>query len=156
VATDGRIGLRVRSTGRPIAAAIDWDVAASPEAAGEWYLVVFRSIRRADVDEPRLTLLDDLAHHEAMGAPGFVHYFKGPLSADRACLSFCMWDSRQAARAAAGLPAHVAAVSILGEAYDHYTLEFYRVWKRPGAAFEFEPYDTVPAAPADHEVRPAA
>ena len=139
---------------RPIAHAIAWAACATPEAAGEWYLVVFRSVRHADVDEARLTDLDDRAHDEAMGAPGFVHYFKGPLSADRACLSFCMWDSRQAARAASGLPAHRAAISILGEAYDRYTLEFYRVRKRPGEAFQFEPYDRAPAG--SDEIRPAA
>lgn len=139
---------------RPIATAIDWAAGAAADAAGEWYLVVFRSARRADVDEARLTELDDRAHEEAMGAPGFVHYFKGPLSVDRACLSFCLWDSRQSARAASGLPAHRAAITILGEAYERYTLEFYRVTKRPGEGFAFEPYDRVPAG--SDEIRPAA
>lgn len=139
---------------RPIAAAIDWAACATPDSVGEWYLVVFRSVRRADVDEDRLTALDDLAHAEAEGAPGFVHYFKGPLSEDRACLSFCLWSSRHDARAASGLPAHRSAISILGEAYDRYTLEFYRVRKRAGQPFEFEPYDTAPAG--SDEIRPAA
>ena len=69
---------------RPIEDAITWVAAGSVEATADWYLVVFRSIRRADVDEPELVRHDDAAHDEAMSAPGFVHYFKGPLTVDRA------------------------------------------------------------------------
>jgi len=131
---------------RPIEDAITWADAASVDAAAEWYLVVFRSIRRADVDEVELGRHDDDAHAEAMAAPGFVHYFKGPLSADRACLSFCLWTSREAARTASGMPAHRAAVTFIGDAYDHFTLEFYRARKVAGSvAWTFEPYDRVPA-----------
>ena len=75
---------------------------------GEWYMVAFRSTRRPDVDEARLTAHDDWAHAEAMEAPGFVHYFKGPTQDDGQCMSFCLWDSRAEARAAAGRPAHTA------------------------------------------------
>ena len=143
---------------RAISEAIDWSAAiadaAATGASGEWYLVVFRSVRRADVDDALLTAIDDRAHDEAMAAPGYVHYFKGPLAADRGCLSFCLWGSRQAAREAAGLPAHRAAVQILGLAYESYRLEFYRVTKRPGETFAFEPYDRLPAG--SDEVRPAA
>ena len=108
--------------------------------------MVFRSVRRADVDEPRLTAYDDRAHAEAAAAPGFVHYFKGPLTERRECLSFCLWNSRQEARAASGLPAHREAVTLIREAYERYTLEFFRVTKRGGAAaFEIEPWDRVEA-----------
>lgn len=131
---------------RPIEDAITWVAAGSVEATADWYLVVFRSIRRADVDEPELVRHDDAAHDEAMSAPGFVHYFKGPLTVDRACLSFCLWTSREAARAASGMPAHRAAVAFIGDAYDHFTLEFYRARKLGGTlAWTFEPYDRVPA-----------
>jgi hypothetical protein len=131
---------------RPIEQAITWADAASVEAAAEWYLVVFRSIRRFDVDESELVRHDDAAHAEAMSAPGFVHYFKGPLSVERACLSFCLWTSREAARVASGMPAHRAAVAFIGDAYDHFTLEFYRARKVAGSlAWTFEPYDRAPA-----------
>jgi hypothetical protein len=139
---------------RPIDEAIDWDGAAAVGASGEFYLVVFRSIRRADVDEALLTAIDDRAHDEAMAAPGFVHYFKGPLATDRSCLSFCMWDTRESARHAARLPAHVTAVAFIAEGYERYTLEFYRARKTPGQRFAFEPYDRVPTG--DGEIRPAA
>ena len=132
---------------RPIEDAITWADAASVEAVAEWYLVVFRSIRRFDVDEVELVRHDDAAHEEAMSAPGFVHYFKGPLSVERACLSFCLWTSREAARAASGMPAHRAAVAFIGDAYDHFTLEFLRLTGRAGAQIEFAPYDGPPSLP---------
>lgn len=133
----------------PVAAAFDWSDVATQLGDGEWYLVVFRSIRRADADERRLSEYDDRAHHEAESAPGFIHYFKGPAQSDRSCLSFCMWTSRAEARAAAGRPDHVAAVSVLNEMYDAYALEFLRVTGRAGQPMQFEPYDALPAANAD-------
>jgi hypothetical protein len=130
----------------PIDAAITWSDCAASEAAAEFYLVVFRSIRRAGVDEVALGAHDDAAHEEAIAAPGFVHYFKGPLSPERACLSFCLWTSRVAAREASGLPAHRAAVAFIADAYDHFTLEFYRARKDSGSLrWSFEPYDRAPA-----------
>jgi hypothetical protein len=131
----------------PVAEAFDWSDVARQLGEGEWYLVVFRSIRRIAADEIRLAEFDDRAHHEAASAPGFVHYLKGPAAIDRSCLSFCMWTSRAEARAASGRPAHIEAVSVLGEMYERYTLEFLRVTGRAGAPLQFEPYDAA-AAPA--------
>jgi hypothetical protein len=131
----------------PVAEAFDWSGVGRQLGIGEWYLVAFRSIRRLDADEARLTEFDDLAHHEAQSSPGFVHYFKGPAEADRSCLSFCLWTSRAEARAASGRPAHVEAVSVINEMYERYTLEFLRVTGREGSPLLFEPYDAV--APAD-------
>ena len=125
----------------PIDQALDWSPIAHGLGDGEWYLVVFRSRRRADADELRLTAFDDAAHLEASTAPGFVHYFKGPLGADRSCLSFCLWTERTHARAASGRPRHLEAVSVIGEMYEHYTLEFMRVTGRAGEPLRFEPYD---------------
>lgn len=130
----------------PVEHAFDWERSSDELAQGEWYLVVFRSIRRDDADEVRLTTLDDAAHAEAAAAPGFVHYFKGPKADDGSCLSFCLWDSRAAARHAAGLPAHREAVTVLDEMYASYTLEFRRVTRDlPDAPLRFEAYDQHPA-----------
>ena len=126
----------------PVADAFDWSDVAGQLGYGEWYLVVFRSRRRAECDEGRLSDMDERAHQEAASSPGFVFYFKGPLSTDRSCLSFCMWDSRAEARAAAGQPEHVTAVSVLDEMYESYRLEFIRVTGQPGVPLHFEPYDT--------------
>jgi hypothetical protein len=125
----------------PIDQALDWAPIARGLGDGEWYLVVFRSCRRADADEVRLTEFDEAAHLEASSAPGFVHYFKGPLASDRSCLSFCMWTERSHARAASGRPRHIEAVSVIGEMYERYTLEFMRVTARAGEPLRFEPWD---------------
>ncbi len=124
----------------PISDAFDWGDVARQLGDGEWYLVVFRSIRRLDTDEARLAEYDERAHLEAAAASGFVHYFKGPTSPDRTCLSFCIWTSRAEARAASGRPNHLEAISLLGEMYESYTLEFVRVTGAAGR-LHFEPYD---------------
>ena len=128
----------------PIADAFNWQTATSELGDGEWYLVAFRSVRRADADEVRLTLFDDLAHEEAAGSPGFVHYYKGPAASDGSCLSFCLWQTRADARAAASRPDHVRAVSLIDEMYETYTLEFHRVSREAGGPLTIEPYDRAP------------
>jgi hypothetical protein len=128
----------------PVADAFDWAACAPELAPGEWYLVAFRSIRHAGVDEDRLTAHDDWAHAEAMDAPGFVHYFKGPTTPDGWCMSFCLWDSRAQARDAAGRPAHKLAAALTHESYAEYTLEFQRVRRTDDGQFTFEPYDPTP------------
>ncbi|HYM83542.1 MAG TPA: hypothetical protein VEY67_05285 [Candidatus Dormibacteraeota bacterium] len=130
----------------PVSLAFTWDAVADAETAGEWYLVAFRSVRAPDADETLLTELDERAHREAADSPGFVHYFKGPANDRGECLSFCLWQSRALARAAAGQPAHARAVAITHETYASYTLEFHRVTKRAGETrFEIEPFDREPA-----------
>jgi len=131
----------------PVADAFTWATCADDVGPGEWYMVAFRSVRREGVDEARLTAYDDWAQHEAMGAPGYVHYFKGPTIADGRCMSFCLWDSRTEARAAAGRPAHLEAAALTHESYAEYSLEFHRVRRLDGeGGFTFEPYDS-PATP---------
>ena len=131
--------------GLPVGLAFDWADAARALGPGEWYLVAFRSIRRADADEALLTEYDDRAHAEAAAAPGFVHYQKGPRASDGSCLSFCLWTSRAEARAAAGGPNHLEAVGLLDAMYEQYTLEFLRVRGSGGdVPLSFEPYDPLP------------
>ncbi len=150
-ALDGLAPLDDSYAARPVGEAFDWSSAVAALPAGrEWYLVAFRSVRRAGCDEARLCDFDERAHLEAASSPGFVHYFKGPTAADGTCLSFCLWDSRAHARAAAGRPDHRAAVELLHEMYERYALEFLRVsHPRGSAALRFEPYDAVPSS-ADH------
>lgn len=132
----------------PIGEAFDWASCTDGTDAGEWYLVCFRSVRQPGADENLLETLDEIAHLEASTAPGFVFYFKGQTTERGECLSFCLWDSRLEARAAAGRPGHAVASAVVREMYASYTLEFYRVRKPAGSRrFEFEPYDR-PAPPA--------
>jgi hypothetical protein len=125
----------------PVADAFTWDACLADVEPGEWYMVAFRSTRRAGADEARLTAFDDWAHTEAMEAPGFVHYFKGPANDRGECMSFCLWTSRAEARAASGRPAHVEAAALTFESYAQYRLEFHRVRRATGGGFRFEPYD---------------
>ena len=141
-AFDRLVAVPERYATLPIAQAFDWDACADPSTVGEWYLVCFRSVRKAGADEALLQELDDRAHLDAAGVRGFVHYFKGETTAHGECLSFCLWESREVARAAAGRPAHTQASAVPGEMYASYKLEFYRVRKHAGRrSFEFEPYD---------------
>jgi len=68
-------------------------------------------------------------------------------------------DDRADARAAAGQPDHVRAVSLIDEMYESYTLEFHRVTREPGGPLMFAPYDAAPghgahAAASTHTTRP--
>ena len=139
----------------PVAEAFNWADGAGELETGEWYLVAFRSVRAADADEARLDEYDERAHQEAAASPGFVHYLKGPRAADGSCMSFCLWQSRADARAAAGKPHHVNAVSLLEEMYEAYTLEYLTVRRVAGEPLTFEPYPLPPHA-FGHLVDPGA
>lgn len=126
----------------PLPEAFTWSECAPAIEAGEWYLVAFRSIHRADADEETLAAYDLRAAEEAAQAPGFVHYFRGPVTSTRSCLSFCIWDSREHARTASRGPRHIEAIALVEQMYESYELEFHRLIKRQGAdRLEFEPYD---------------
>jgi hypothetical protein len=137
----------------PVAEAFNWTDGATELGEGSWYLVAFRSIRRPDADEERLAAYDEFAHQEAATAPGFVHYLKGPAADDGSCLSFCLWQSREQARAAARRPAHVRAVGLLDEMYAQYRLEFLTVRRAADGTMTFEPIGEV--APVTHPVAAA-
>lgn len=143
---EGLVPVSDRYASLPVGEAFTWGTCIESVTAGDWYMVAFRSVRRPDADEARLCLYDDWAHDEAMTAPGFVHYFKGPTASDGTCMSFCLWSDRAAARAAAGGPRHAEAASLALEMYARYDLEFLRVVKHAGGPFAFEPFDPVPAS----------
>lgn len=128
----------------PVEHAFDWRAAGEQLGSGEWYMVAFRSVRRADADERMLTEFDERAHDEASRSDGYIHYFKGPLATDGTCLSFCIWTSRAAARAAAGKPLHAEAAGLVAEMYERYTLEFLRLRRNADGPLMFEPYDGPP------------
>lgn len=140
----------------PVDEAFNWADGATELVAGEWYLVAFRSVRAAGADEAKLDEYDERAHQEAAASPGFIHYLKGPRSADGACISFCLWQTRADARAAAAKPFHVRAVSLLEQMYETYVLEYVTVRREAGGPLTFQPYPMAPhtfghgaAAPAE-------
>ena len=109
----------------PIEAGLDWADCLADTPTGEYYLVVFRSIRRVGADHEMLTEFDDLAHAEARLSGGLHFYFKGEPDRSRACLSLCLWDSPGHARAALGLPRHQAAARLARDMYETFRLERY-------------------------------
>jgi heme-degrading monooxygenase HmoA len=107
----------------PIDKGFNWDECAGDLQIPDLYVVVFRSVRRADANLEILQEFDDRAHADAQSAPGFVFYFKGQLMPGRECLSFCLWRSRAEARAASNRPDHAAAAGLVREMYESYDLE---------------------------------
>ena len=131
----------------PVPDAFTWGGCAPRIGAGEWYLVAFRSIHREGADEQLLEEYDRRAAEEAARAPGFVHYYRGPVTHARECLSFCIWRSRDDARAASRGPRHIEAIALVEQMYERYELEFHRLTKRAGAdRLQFEPFDVLAGA----------
>ena len=123
----------------PISDGFNWAERLREVAEGQWYLVVFRSVRRATADVDVLTEFDDHAHTEALGAGGLMYYFRGELGGDRECLSFCLWETQEQAKVALRLPRHQAAVRVAREMYESYLLERYILTKRRASAqIEFQ------------------
>lgn len=131
----------------PLPDAFTWTSCAPRVEAGEWYLVAFRSNQREGADERLLEEYDLRAAEEAAQAPGFVHYYRGPLTSARECLSFCIWDSREHARTASRGPRHIEAITLVEQMYERYALEFHRLTKQADVdRLEFEPYDVLTGA----------
>lgn len=114
----------------PIEYGFNWDECVADMQIPELYLVVFRSVRRADADVERLRWFDDRAYDDASQAPGFLFYFKGQVTPGLACLSFCLWETRQLARSASDRPAHAEAAALVAEMYETYDLERHRLYAR--------------------------
>jgi len=91
-------------------------------------------VRRETADVALLTEFDDHAHMEAMGVGGLIYYFKGQLSERRECLSFCLWRTREQARAALHLPRHQDVVRAAREMYESYVLERYVIATHAGSS----------------------
>lgn len=121
--------------------AFNWSECLAPVERGDWYVVVFRSVRRFDSDDALLEELDGRAFAEASDYSGLLHYFRGAMDDERRCLSMCIWEDRTRAAEAATLPEHTAAIAIARTTYTSYVLERYRLRKRDGAVdlAEIEP-----------------
>jgi hypothetical protein len=117
----------------PILEAFNWSYVLDPIASGRWYLIVFRSLRRADVDDGLLTEHDDLAFAEAMRSGGLLRYYKGAMDRDGHCLSLCVWERRRQAQIATALPDHVEAAQLTNRFYVWYDVERYILRKRKGS-----------------------
>lgn len=138
---DGLRPIREDYAVAPLLESFNWSECLASVESADWYLVAFRSVRNRNADDRLLYELDGRAHEEAISHTGLVHYFGGELDAERRCLSFCVWEDRERAAAAAALPKHRDAIGAAVTMYDSYVLERYRITASGGevAIEEIEP-----------------
>jgi len=118
----------------PVLEAFNWSYTLSDVEWGRWYLIVFRSLRREDVDDEELTHNDDMAFAEAMRSGGLLRYYKGAMDRDRRCVSLCVWQKRRQAEVATRMPLHRDAAQLTNRFYVWYDVERYVLRKRKGHA----------------------
>lgn len=111
----------------PIEQGFDWNSRLYGAPFDSLYLVVFRSVRRETADLDMLREFDDRAYADALGSGGLLRYFKGDMNERRECLSFCLWESREQARRAAGSVSHSEAAEITAHMYESYVLYRYEL-----------------------------
>ena len=120
----------------PIQNGFDWS-SLSGCSFDRLYLVAFRSVRRPDADLVLLREHDDRAYEEALRSGGLLRYFKGHANDRNECLSFCLWETRDQARNAAGAASHRSATDITARMYLSYVID--RYWlKSTGEELTFE------------------
>ncbi|CAN5714174.1 hypothetical protein BH24ACT22_BH24ACT22_10890 [soil metagenome] len=123
----------------PIEDGFNWTFCLHGASFERLYLVVFRSVRRPTADLDLLKEYDDMAYEEARQSGGLLRYFKGQSNERRECLSFCLWESREQAREAAGGSSHQVAAGIWTEMYEVYDLERYLLTKSGDGDVVLEP-----------------
>jgi hypothetical protein len=127
---------------RPIQDGFSWASSLAGCAFERFYLVVFRSVRRASADLDLLREHDDRAYEKALQSGGLLRYFKGEANELGECLSFCLWETRRQAIEAAGAASHRSAAEITVRMYESYELDRYWLKKVVRAREErliFEP-----------------
>jgi hypothetical protein len=60
---------------------------------------------------------------------GLLRYFKGHANELGECLSFCLWETREQAREAAGAASHRSAADVSAQMYLSYSLDRYWIEK---------------------------
>jgi hypothetical protein len=107
---------------RPIQDGFSWSSSLLGCAFERLYLVVLRSVGRPSADLDLLREHDDRAYQKALESGGLLRYFKGEANEQRACLLFCLWETR---RQAAGAASHQFAADISVRMYESYVLDRY-------------------------------
>ncbi|KAL0096299.1 hypothetical protein J3Q64DRAFT_1633151 [Phycomyces blakesleeanus] len=127
----------------PIQQAFNWNTLASilgKEWQGEWFVVVFRSIRKISADHQRLFEADVRSQKEAIETGGFLKYWYADLNEHQECMAMCIWVDVEYAAKASRKPLHREAAKLAGQMYDSYVLERHRLIKRAGETiFHIEP-----------------
>ena len=110
---------------RPIQDGFSWSSSLLGCAFERLYLVVLRSVGRPSADLDLLREHDDRAYEKALESGGLLRYFKGEANEQRACLLFCLWETRRQAIEAAGAASHQFAADISVRMYESYVLDRY-------------------------------
>ena len=113
----------------PIEEGFNWSSCLDGASFDRLYVVAFRSVRRASADLDLLREYDDRAFEEALVSGGLLRYFKGHANELGECLSFCLWETREQAREAAGAPSHRSAAGVSAQMYLSYSLDRYWIEK---------------------------
>jgi hypothetical protein len=116
----------------PVQEGFNWSYTLEHIPSGRWHLIVFRSQRKAGVDDGLLTEHDDLAFAEALSSGGLLRYYKGATDQRGRCLSLCVWQTRRHAMRATKRPEHRVAANLAMRFYDSYDVERYVLRKRRG------------------------
>ena len=129
----------------PIQEGFNWSSSLGDAHFERLYVVIFRSVLRATADLDLLYEHDELAHTEAIETGGLLFYFRGVINERRESLSFCLWENGEQARRASGSPLHRAAMGIVTEMYESYSLERYDLVNGggPKGSFVFRPHEGV-------------
>ncbi len=123
----------------PVQQGFNWGECLADFESGVWHLVVFRSVRSETAEDSVLAEFDERAYQEARGSSGFRFYFRGEVDEERRCLSLCVWDTPEQARAALHQPDHRDAVAHTREWYEEFSLERYRLSLAPDRRITIEP-----------------
>ncbi|MBX4201801.1 hypothetical protein KW803_02820 [Candidatus Saccharibacteria bacterium] len=94
------------------------------KAGQEVYMVGFRSELGAGADTEKLGEADEEALEDAKKSPGYIDYGKGMVDDDGNCISFCIWQSVQAAKDATSGKAHSKAADMAPDSYKWHNLDF--------------------------------
>lgn len=107
----------------------------SPWPTTHFYVVIFRSILRPNVDQDWLYKLDFESHREACESGGLLKYWfgKADLGGERRNLATCFWRSREDARVGGLGPWHAKARRAGRELYQQITFETVRFTVGEGA-----------------------
>nr|CAG8587313.1 15543_t:CDS:2 [Entrophospora candida] len=127
----------------PIEKVFNWNEIANELRQFEinWYVVVFRSVRKADADNKLLFEADANAQDEARKSGGLLAYWYGELNERRECLAMCIWSDQYYAKMANNKPNHVIAMKLTAMMYETYKLDRYFIKKnRDQPEFTVEKY----------------
>ncbi|KAG0175547.1 hypothetical protein DFQ28_008872 [Apophysomyces sp. BC1034] len=119
----------------PVPEAFNWNEVAAllgPDWEGDWFIVAFRSVRKASANSQLLYEADAKAQREAAHSGGLLKYWYGDLNQHRECLAMCVWRDWEDARKATKKPLHRIAAQLASEMYESYGLERYSLTKKAG------------------------